>query len=135
MRGGDSLGYPLDALQHRLAPLRGQRADRPLQLGRFGDDVVGGAALNAGDGHHGRIEHVHRPGHHALQGLDDLACDRDGVLGTVRRRRVAALAVNGDDDAVGGGTERAPLPLDDARGLVRDDVDSEGGLRGLRAFQ
>src|SRR4249919_1410252 len=77
--------------------------DGPGELHGVGNDVSSGAAVDGADGHDAEFSWILFAADHALY-VDDEPCrNRNGIDGRVRRRTVAAAAVECDFETVGGG--------------------------------
>ena len=89
---GDAFGHPAEPVVHSLPGPLGDGPDGAEDVAGVRDDVVRRAGVDAGDGDDRRVEHVHPPRHHGLDGLHDLAGDGHGVERAVGLRGVAARA-------------------------------------------
>ena len=78
-------------------------ADGAAELHGIRNDVAGGAAVNGAEADDAEFGRVLFPADHALHLDDETRGDADGIDRRVRRRAVAAAAVERDLEAVGGG--------------------------------
>lgn len=91
-----------------------KRAQRAFQHRVLRDDVAARARVEGADGDHHAVHRGDEAGDDGLQGLHDRRARGDRVHADLRRRAVAALAVDGDlehvrlgPDAAGRGVQRA----------------------------
>ena len=95
---GDDL---VDPLLDGVAGRGLERADRAVEPGRLGNDVVGRAGLEARDRDDAGIERIDIARGDGLQGGHDLRADNHRVDALMRHRSMAAPAFDNDRDLIG----------------------------------
>ena len=105
---GDAVGDLADAALDEIAHLGVERAHGAAELGDLRNDVEGGAGVELRDRDHRRFQRIDVARDDRLQRAHDLRPDQHAVDCLVRTGAgMAALAVNGDLDVVGGSEHRA----------------------------
>src|SRR6185437_1064895 len=106
----------------------GEAADRAFDLGRFGDDIVGGARRDAAHRQYHGIEGFDAARDHRMQRHHDLAGHRNGIDGVVRHGSMTALAFYRHHEAVGGGEQWANAARYQAARHIWRDMQRESGV-------
>ena len=88
------------------------------------------ARVHRADADHGGVDRAHVAAHDRLRGGDDVSRDQHRIDRGVRMRAVAALAVDGDLDAVGGRHRRPRRDADASRRQARPVVERVDLLGG-----
>src|ERR1700733_12353064 len=106
-RFGKPGGDLMDSLFDPVAGCGLERAPRPIEPGRLGDDIVGRAGLKARARDDAGIERIDIARRDGLQGGHDLRAYDDRVDALMRQRAVPALAFDRDRDLIGRRHQRA----------------------------
>ena len=104
---GDLGHEGLDPRPDLRAHCLGERAHRAAHGHGLRQHVERIAGLQSADRNHGRLHRIEVARHDALQGDDHVARHQHAVDGVLRQGRVAAAALDGEGEAVGGGHDRA----------------------------
>ncbi len=107
----------------RIEPARGAQ-----HAHRFGDHVVGVAAVDMADGDHAAFDRLDGARDDGLECGDDVGGDHDRIDAEMRHRSVSALAGDGDLDVGDRGHDRAVAPGEGAGGHLRPVVHAEHHL-------